>query len=110
MKYFLSFLFLCSSFTCIEAQAQKQQTYQIMLYYSPQCPYSKKVLAYLERSGIKIPMKNVKADPAAKEELQQQGGHLVVPCLIVNGEPIYDANNIIDWLSAHQEDLSKSSA
>ena len=53
-------------------------------------------------------MKNVKMDPEAKEELLEQGGHLVVPCLMVDGEPIYDANKIIEWLSAHQEDLSKS--
>jgi glutaredoxin len=53
-------------------------------------------------------MKNVKIDNPARKELEQQGGYLVVPCLIVNGQAIYDANDIIDWLSAHQDDLPKS--
>jgi len=62
----------------------------------------------MKQAGIQVPMKNVKADRKAIEELQVLGGHLIVPCLIINGTAIYDANDIIDWLSAHQEDLSKS--
>jgi len=111
MKYLLSFFLFFSTFSLVQTYgAEKHQTYDITLYYSPQCPYSKKVLSYLKQSGIKIPMKNVRGDSAARDELQQRGGHLVVPCLIVNGEAIYDSNDIIDWLSAHQEDLSKSSS
>jgi len=81
----------------------------ITLYYSPQCPYCQKVLSYMRQSGIQIPMKNVKADKAARDELVQRGGYLVVPCLIVDGRPIYDANDIIAWLSAHQSLLKNSS-
>lgn len=53
-------------------------------------------------------MKNVKIDNPARQELLEQGGYLIVPCLIVNSQAIYNANDIIDWLSEHQEDLSKS--
>lgn len=53
-------------------------------------------------------MKNVKIDNPARDELLELGGYLIVPCLIVNGDAIYNAGDIIDWLSAHQEDLSKS--
>lgn len=109
MKYLLSCLLIFSSFHFTPAYgAEKQQTYQITLYYSPQCPHCQKVLSYMRQAGIKVPMKNVKADRKAKDELKEIGGYLVVPCLIVNGMAIYDANDIIDWLSAHQEDLSKS--
>ena len=109
MKYILTCFLIFSSFHVVPTYgAEKQQAYQVTLYYSPQCPYCQKVLSYMRQEGIQIPMKNVKTDRKAKEELQQIGGHLVVPCLIVNGTAIYDANDIIDWLSAHQEDLSKS--
>jgi len=54
-------------------------------------------------------MKNVKIDNPARKELEEIGGDLIVPCLIVNGEEaIYNASDIIDWLSAHQDDLPKS--
>ncbi len=107
MKFVLSFLLFCSSFTCFEG-CTAPKTYQAALYYSPQCPYSQKVLNYLKKSKIDIPMKNVKIDNPARKELEEIGGYLVVPCLIVNGEAIYDANDIIAWLSVHQDDLPKS--
>lgn len=107
MKYLLAFLLLSTGFTLPEAYgAQKEQFYDITLYYSPRCPYSKKVLAYLKQNGITIPMKNVNADASAKKELLEQGGYLIVPCLIVDGNPIYDSSHIIEWLSENQEDLS----
>ncbi len=107
MKVVLSFLLFFSSFTCFEG-CTAPKTYQVTLYYTPQCPYSQKVLSYLKNSKIDIPMKNVKIDNPARKELEEQGGYLVVPCLIVNGQAIYDANDIIDWLSDHQDDLPKS--
>jgi len=109
MKYLLAFFLFFNTISMAQTQAhEKQQTYQITLYYSPQCPYSQKVLSYLKKSGIQIPMKNVKIDSTARDELQQIGGHLIVPCLVVDGQPIYNADDIIDWLSDHQEDLSYS--
>jgi glutaredoxin len=105
MKFVLSFLLFFSSFT---ESCSAPKTYQVTLYYTPQCPYSQKVLSYLRKSSIDIPMKNVKIDNPAREELEEIGGYLVVPCLIVNREAIYDANDIIAWLSAHQDDLPKS--
>ena len=79
----------------------------IALYYSPRCPYSKKVLSYLRQQNLSIPLKDVTVDKQAKEELQKIGGYSVVPCLIINGEPIYDPSEIIDWLSEHKEELKK---
>lgn len=108
MKYIFSFVLFFSAFAQPIESAESIQKYQVTLYYSPQCPYSKKVLAYLKQSGIKIDMKNVKLDSIAREELIQRGGYAVVPCLIIDGRALYDANLIIDWLSVHQEDLSKS--
>jgi glutaredoxin len=107
MKLFLSFVLFFSSFTCFEG-CTAPKTYQATLYYSPQCPYSQKVVSYLKESKIDIPMKNVKLDNPARKELEEVGGYLIVPCLIVNGEAIYNANDIIDWLSDHQDDLPKS--
>jgi len=109
MKYLLAFLLLATGFNLPETYgAQKQQSYDVMLYYSPRCPYSKKVLSYLKQTGITIPMKNVNGDAAAKEELLKNGGYMIVPCLFVDGTPIYDSSKIIEWLSENQEYLSKS--
>ncbi|MBS0649150.1 MAG: glutaredoxin [Verrucomicrobia bacterium] len=108
MKYFLAFLLLSTSFVLPKVNgAEDQQTYNVALYYSPRCPYSKKVLAYLQQHSLTIPLKNVLGDQEAKDELVKYGGYLIVPCLVVNGNAIYDAQNIIDWLSQNQQYLSK---
>ena len=86
-----------------------ENTDQVALYYSHRCPHSQKVLAYLKESNIDITLRNVLKDPAAKQELQEYGGYMIVPCLVVNGKAIYDASDIIAWLSIHQGDLTKSS-
>lgn len=108
MKYFLAFLLLSTSFILPKTYgADDQQTYNVTLYYSPRCPFSKKVLSYLQQQSLAIPMKNVLGDQEAKDELVKYGGYLIVPCLVVNGNAIYDAPKIIDWLSKNQQYLSK---
>ena len=76
---------------------------KLMLYYSGHCVYSKKVLNYLHQTHRKIPMKDVYEDPDGKSELKKWGGKMIVPCLIVDGKPIYDSNAIIAWLKEHQD-------
>jgi glutaredoxin len=93
MRIFLLSLFLLASDT----------PPKLMLYYSGHCVYSKKVLNYLDQTQRKIPMKNVDISLEAKEELKKWGGTMIVPCLIVDGKPIYDANTIIEWLREHRD-------
>src|SRR4051812_4663780 len=88
------------------APAVEEKPFQsVVLYYSPRCPYSKKVLSYLDSQDIDIPCKNVTIDATARDELKKYGGHLVVPCLIVDQQPIYNANDIIAWLQKHDSYL-----
>ena len=105
MKCFLVFLLLLQ----LKAfSIQQTQTYQVALYYSHRCPHSQKVLSYLKESHTQVDLRNVLRDPQAKKELQEYGGYMIVPCLVVNGRAIYDASDIIEWLSTHQQDLNKS--
>lgn len=107
IKYGFALLLLFYGLAPLEVlPAAKMQAYQVSLYYSPKCPYSQKVLAYLMQAGIQISLRNVLQDPSAKSELQAYGGYLIVPCLVVNGKAIYDANDIIGWLSSHRQDLT----
>lgn len=109
MKYLTVLLLLLKLFAPLSAA---EKTDDITLYYSPRCPHSQKVLAYLNQSGIKISLKNVLQDANAKKELQECGGYMIVPCLVVNGRAIYDASDIIQWLSVHEKEVcfNKSSS
>lgn len=70
-----------------------------ILYYSPTCPHSQRVIAYLDQKGIRIPQKDVSKDAVAKEELRTKGGLMQVPCLLIDGKPLYDDEAILKWLN-----------
>jgi glutaredoxin len=77
----------------------------LLLYYTPHCPYSQKVLKYLKKIHKQLPMKNLWDDPQGKEELRAVGGKAQVPCLVINGKAMYESDAIIEWLSQHQNEL-----
>ena len=80
----------------------------LALYYNPSCFYCKKVTQYLNSIHKTVPLKNVAQDRKAKEELSRIGGRMQVPCLFIDGKPLYDSNAIIQWLSEHQEILEQA--
>ncbi len=81
------------------AATEQPQVQFIALYYSPKCPHSQRVLAYIRSNNLSIPLKDVTHDKEAKEVLGTVGGYLIVPCLIVDGKAIYEDASIIQWLS-----------
>lgn len=85
-----------------------QEKPSLVLYYSSYCPYSQKVLRYLKKIHKTVPMKDVVDNPQNKEELSRAGDQLLVPCLVIDGKALYDADAIIDWLSKHQDQLEST--
>lgn len=81
----------------------QQEKPTLNLYYSSHCPYSKKVLNYLYVIHKKVPTTDVQNNPEAKEYLKTHGGLMQVPCLFIDGKPLYESDDIIQWLSEHQD-------
>lgn len=77
----------------------------LVLYYKPTCSYSQKVLKFLKEIDKAIPLKNVNEDPKASDELLLLGGKAQVPCLFIDGTPLYESQDIIDWLSEKKDIL-----
>ena len=55
------------------------------LFIMPACPYCQKVLRFMERRGIEMPLRDITSDPGAREELVRVGGKPQVPCLFIDG-------------------------
>jgi len=68
------------------------------LFYRPTCGYCVKVLRFIEQNNISIPLKNIFENPEVRQELITIAGKTQVPCLVVNGEPMHESDNIIEWL------------
>ena len=75
----------------------------LILYYKSNCPFCKKVLDYLKKTRISIPLKNIVKDEKATEELLHLGGKIQVPCLFIDGTPLYESQTIIDWLEEKKQ-------
>lgn len=71
------------------------------LYIMPGCPFCRKVLSYMERRGIEIPLRDITANPNDRSTLQNVGGKVQVPCLFIDGKPLYESDDIIAYLETH---------
>lgn len=78
---------------------------QLLLYYSPWCPYCQKVLDYLKQIHRTVPTKNLQQVINGKDELRRIGGKMQVPCLIIDGKALYESAVIIQWLSQNRDIL-----
>ena len=74
----------------------------LVLYHFEDCPFCKKVRDFISDEGIEgIEFRDIKQDESAAETLMNGGGKRQVPCLFINGAPLYESGDIINWLSDH---------
>ncbi len=72
------------------------------LYMFPTCPFCRRVIAFIEESGRKdVTYHNIRANEADRLTLIRVGGKEQVPCLFIDGNPLYESMDIIAWLKAH---------
>ncbi|PXV64008.1 glutaredoxin family protein [Halanaerobium congolense] len=76
--------------------------FDLVLYYYPTCPYCRKVTKFIDKHDLEeIELKNINQDEEAEAELIEVGGKRQVPCLFINGKPLYESNDIINWFKSN---------
>lgn len=73
-------------------------TNELELFMKPTCPYCIKVMNFMSENNITIPLRDIVADESAAETLIAIGGKRQVPCLFIDGKPLYESGDIIEWL------------
>lgn len=73
-------------------------THELELFMKPTCPYCIKVMNFMSENNITIPLRDIVADESAAETLATVGGKRQVPCLFIDGKPLYESGDIIEWL------------
>jgi glutathione S-transferase len=72
------------------------------LYYFATCPYCIKVRMALWKMRLDIPLRNIHKSAEYKQQLEEGGGKVQVPCLrIENGDEVswmYESDDIILYL------------
>lgn len=79
---------------------------KLELFKFDSCPYCKRVMRYLENAGrTDVIYRDIHKDPESRARLIAVGGKEQVPCLFIDGTPMYESLDIIDWLEAHPATL-----
>ena len=74
------------------------------LYKKDTCPYCQKVMSYISSAGRKdIIYRDIIEDEEAAGTLIRIGGKRQVPCLFIDGKPLYESADIIKWLAEHPQ-------
>lgn len=72
---------------------------QYALYQFEACPFCVKVRRAMKRQSVKIELRDAKNDPAHRQDLEQGGGRIKVPCLRIekDGEThwLYESSDIV---------------
>lgn len=78
------------------------------LYYFDSCPYCQKVLNTINELKILVSYKDIHDDINEMHKLFYITGKKTVPCLFINGDPMHESSDIVNWLKANQASLDKT--
>ena len=77
---------------------------KLELFKFDSCPYCQRVFRYLEESGrTDVELLDINRSEENNRRLIEVGGKRQVPCLFIDGAPLYESLDIIDWLKAHPQ-------
>lgn len=75
------------------------------LYFKPDCPYCLKVLNFFsENKIIKFSSYNTEDKTCGAEnrrKLEEIGGKVQVPCMVIDGKAMYESDDIIEYAKAN---------
>lgn len=84
----------------------------LTLYFKPTCPFSRRVIAVIERLELDVEMKDVSIDESAKSELEKKGGKTQTPYLVDSDKEVamYESDDIVKHLQDNYGGGTESAA
>ena len=68
-----------------------------LLYYKKSCPFCQKVLRFMEANHLTMDTRET-TQPGNQNDLIRIGGKKQVPCLVINGKPLYESDDTVAYL------------
>jgi len=78
------------------------QPRELLLYKTDFCPFCIRVFRSIDDLGLKVPMADLNADLDNRAALFEVTGRTTVPCLFIDGQPLFESVDIIKWLTAYK--------
>ena len=74
---------------------------ELILYQFRSCPYCRRVLRVVDDLGLDIELRDTAEVSRWRTDLRERTGRTQVPCLFIDGEPMFESSDIIAWLREH---------
>lgn len=76
-------------------------------YYFESCPYCQRVISVIKKNKIQVNWMDIQTTSEHAKKLRSDTGRTTVPCLYINGEPMFESLDIMKWLENNLEKLTK---
>lgn len=76
-------------------------------YYFDACPYCQRVMRVIEELKISVNYMNIYENTNNMEKLIYITGRKTVPCLFIDGIPMHESSDIMEWLQKNESNLLK---
>ena len=70
----------------------------LVLYKFDACPYCKVVQRVIKHLDIEVEYRDTRNNRAWREDLLRRTNRTQVPCLFIDGEPMFESMDIVAWL------------
>ena len=78
---------------------------KLELFFATVCPYCHMVRGEIEKEKrTDVEFFNIDESEEALKRLVETGGKEQVPCLCIDGKPLYESRDIVKWLRAHPQE------
>lgn len=82
---------------------------KLELYKFDSCPFCVRVMDVIDQMNLAVEMKDIQRDSEALAKLTGDTGRRTVPCLYIDGQPMFESADIIRWLQDNGDKLEKTS-
>lgn len=81
---------------------------KLELFYFDACPFCQMVNRVIKETGVEVEYRNIKESKENLDQLVQDTGRRTVPCLYIDGTPMHESADIIEWLRSNLDRLAKA--
>ncbi|PIP96777.1 MAG: glutaredoxin [Bdellovibrio sp. CG12_big_fil_rev_8_21_14_0_65_39_13] len=75
------------------------------LYYYYSCPFCQIVLEVVKELNLQVELKDILANREDLNRLVRDTGRRTVPCLYIDGKPMFESRDIVKWLRDNKQNL-----
>ncbi|MCO4744984.1 MAG: glutathione S-transferase N-terminal domain-containing protein [Proteobacteria bacterium] len=70
----------------------------LVLYKYDSCPFCRRVYRTIDQLGVNVEYRDIRSDFTHRQALLAKTGRATVPCLYIDGEPMFESADIMRWL------------